>query len=482
MKPTPIVQPGTKHFPPHLTGSTRPVVVNEDEIRVAFDYLSQGKGFITKADLERVIKSLKPTAWSQYSDILGDTETITLEQLINQMKYYESGSFDCLKEAFNLFKGPRHDPLSQLVTGAPVAASFTSRGKFGEKGRQNSIKKDLGLNDGKGKKMEKLGDQQKSPDETDDEDDDEWLDDEEKQEKENKKIGLEEEDRMKEKERANEKENVANKGKKRKLDDQITEDDMVAIFKRAFPDEELDEEDIEFLMNAPDLNHNGRFDFADFSSLFSVYFEKGLPYGEPVLPEEWEFISGTKDDGADGSDEMAERKEEEEEGGEGGGASEGRFDSSSGSLSASATTATVPPLQQRSRPGTASSSALGSAKHRGNRMKAEYLQRKLSEDQTKREEAEKRKQQEKEDRRKMKEEMRKKGEAVSFDDSDSDLDIDPRYKDLPELFEKKLLEKQQRKAGGDSQFKSSSSLGGQHGMKGNLDADDWDEDEDDEMI
>lgn len=59
-------------------------------------------GFITKSDIERVVKSLKPTVWPQYQDLLGDNERITLDQLMNQMKYYESGSFDCLKEAFNV--------------------------------------------------------------------------------------------------------------------------------------------------------------------------------------------------------------------------------------------------------------------------------------------------------------------------------------------------------------------------------------------
>lgn len=45
MRPTPVVEPGTKHFPPHLVGIQRPVLVKEEEVQVAFDYLSQGKGF-----------------------------------------------------------------------------------------------------------------------------------------------------------------------------------------------------------------------------------------------------------------------------------------------------------------------------------------------------------------------------------------------------------------------------------------------------
>ena len=44
MRPKPVVEPGTKHFPPHLVGIQKPVLVKEEEVRVAFDYLSQGKG------------------------------------------------------------------------------------------------------------------------------------------------------------------------------------------------------------------------------------------------------------------------------------------------------------------------------------------------------------------------------------------------------------------------------------------------------
>ena len=44
MRPTPIVEPGTKHFPPHLVGIQKPVLVKPEEVQVAFDYLSQGKG------------------------------------------------------------------------------------------------------------------------------------------------------------------------------------------------------------------------------------------------------------------------------------------------------------------------------------------------------------------------------------------------------------------------------------------------------
>ncbi|KAA6330235.1 MAG: hypothetical protein EZS28_053521, partial [Streblomastix strix] len=101
MKQKPVIEPGALHFPPHLTGTGRPVELDKDEVQVAFDYLSRGKGFITKADIESVIKSIKPDVWSLYSDLIEEGEQVSLDALMKQMTSFEAGSFNAMRESFN---------------------------------------------------------------------------------------------------------------------------------------------------------------------------------------------------------------------------------------------------------------------------------------------------------------------------------------------------------------------------------------------
>jgi hypothetical protein len=175
-------------------------------------------------------------------------------------------------------------------------------------------------------------------------------------------------------------------------------------------------------MNAPDLNKNGRFDFQDFSKLFDHYFEHGLPYGEPVLPAEWEFIS------ADDETQLA------------------------------IVTGTAKPAAAEPAEGAAADTETPpSSRHRENRIKMEKLQLKLAQD----------------EERKKKEAEAKKDQAPERDEL---ADIDPRYRDLPELFEKRMLEKRKRQDGSSSSATLSYRTGAD--TKKGADDDDYDDDDD----
>ncbi|KAK2958676.1 hypothetical protein BLNAU_6445 [Blattamonas nauphoetae] len=366
MKPNRPVKPGTLHFPPHLTGSAKPAVLNEREIQIAFDYLSRGKGFIAREDLEETVKGIKPTSWPQFSDLIEPGERITYDQLMNQLRFFEAGSFDCVREAFNLFRGERNDPLSMLMRGAAVAEA---------KPTDTSIPiQNKDLLDGGGKKKTRPRLDEVDLDELSDSELEDLLSEEDR-------IKREEEARKQDKElaetRQKEEDSKAKAQRpkpKFKGSNIITANDICEVMKRLNPGEEFDEEDLLFLSKAPDLDGDGVISFNDFSRLFDEWSRNGLHFGDPILPSELDLVIPPDD---------PVRTE------------------AKGARNEMRLNATV--MEQR--------------------MVEEARQKKLQQ-----EEESKRKEEEEEERPKEEDE------------------IDPRYADLPKLFEKKLLERHRTQA------------------------------------
>ena len=159
-------------------------------------------------------------------------------------------------------------------------------------------------------------------------------------------------------------------------------------------------------MNAPDLNKNGLFDFDDFSRLFDEYYANGLPFGDPVLPEEWQFISGEAPvahaagvDGAAGAA-MPPVPEHDSE------------TSTAGMLDT-----------ERSVPG----------QHRENREKVEKLKKRLGATGFD-----------------LQEELAKLERAQAAEDEAAESELDPRYRGLPELFEERIFQKKSSSSSGQS--------------------------------
>ncbi|KAA6388448.1 MAG: hypothetical protein EZS28_016028 [Streblomastix strix] len=384
MKQKPVNEPGALHFPPHLTGTGRPVELDKDEVQVAFDYLSRGKGFITKADIESVIKSIKPDVWSLYSDLIEEGEQVSLDALMKQMTSFEAGSFNAMRESFNLFRGKRSTALQRLMEGKTVSDKKKTDKQQPLQSAVQSNNKD---------KTSKRGVQDEG---SDDEDDYDEQEDEQNIVDEADKDGINNQGSSPRKDQ-----NQLQNATKRKIreKDIITTEDLVNIIRRVNPEGTLNDEDIEYLSHAPDLDGDGIFSYWDFCNLFQHFKDNGLPYGSPVLPSEVDLIVGVPPN--------------------------------------------QPPLSHIGRKPTEDGQLGETDSQRGMRMQlAELQKRRIWEEQERIKKAK-----EDEEERERAEKRAKLGLPPEGDEVpkvEEEEQLDPRYADIPELFEKKIFEKQKQ--------------------------------------
>ncbi|KAJ4462305.1 hypothetical protein PAPYR_913 [Paratrimastix pyriformis] len=96
-----------------------PADVEPEELWDAFNYISGGKKYITRQDLQEKICVIKPSAWPLYEDLIGENEKVTYQGLQEYLSATEEGAFDTYLAALKFYK---RDPV--IPHSAPDQTDF----------------------------------------------------------------------------------------------------------------------------------------------------------------------------------------------------------------------------------------------------------------------------------------------------------------------------------------------------------------------